>query len=574
MTVSVLRRWGSFGLALILVTGASIAGAQAQTFSLFSIPTASSQPTQIAAGADGNLWFTEFAANKIGKITPAGVVTEYSVPTANSGPYGIALGNDGNMWFTEANGNKIGTITPLGSITEISIPTAGSTPHGITLGPDGLIWFTESEGAQIGRVNANGSVSEFTAAGKPEGITTGSDNNIWYTEFTGGQVAKSKTDGTLIIECTAISQKPTVITPGPDGKMYFAGETANVIIKMPVTCGNTGSNLPSANTRLRGITVGADGKIWFTESTANKIGSLGMDGTLTEFDLPAPNLGPEGIAQGPDGNLWFIAKTGNQIGRYIPAPSLSATVASVLPASRSVQVGKSATVFASIIATTAMDGCGIAPVVPVSGTFSYQTTNPATNQLSGTPNTRVSIPAGGLQTYVIAYKANGSYPSADVQFGYDCIGSSTGFPAAVKIVGVNTVRLTFSPTPVADMIAVGTTPSNDGFATLAFDGVFAIATSNVGVAAQLTGKIRLSNPSLPLTATVCETDPVTAVCKQPPAASVSRVVAQNETATFAAFLHASDVIPSDPAANRILFEFTDPSGVVRGSTSVAVRTPQ
>ena len=52
-------------------------------------------------GPDGNLWFTERGSNNIGRITTAGVVTEFPIPTANSYPSGIAAGPDGNLWFTE-----------------------------------------------------------------------------------------------------------------------------------------------------------------------------------------------------------------------------------------------------------------------------------------------------------------------------------------------------------------------------------------------------------------------------------------------------------------------------------------
>jgi virginiamycin B lyase len=43
------------------------------------------------------LWFTEDSGNKIGRITPAGVITEFSIPTPNSRPYDIATGPDGNL---------------------------------------------------------------------------------------------------------------------------------------------------------------------------------------------------------------------------------------------------------------------------------------------------------------------------------------------------------------------------------------------------------------------------------------------------------------------------------------------
>jgi streptogramin lyase len=38
-------------------------------------------------------------------------VTEFPLPTANSIPAGITAGPDGNLWFTEFNGNQIGRIT-------------------------------------------------------------------------------------------------------------------------------------------------------------------------------------------------------------------------------------------------------------------------------------------------------------------------------------------------------------------------------------------------------------------------------------------------------------------------------
>ena len=79
-------------------------------------------PADIAAGSDGNMWFTEPGANRIGRITPTGVVTEFSAGISRrSLPLGIAAGPDGNLWFTETGfcseegcvgGNRIGRITP------------------------------------------------------------------------------------------------------------------------------------------------------------------------------------------------------------------------------------------------------------------------------------------------------------------------------------------------------------------------------------------------------------------------------------------------------------------------------
>jgi Planctomycete extracellular len=116
----------------------------------YPIPTPSSFPAGITAGPDGNLWFTEGFANKIGRITTSGAVTEF--PTS-SGPSGITAGPDGNLWFTEPEANKIGRITTSGAVTEFPIPTPASGLVRITAGPDGNLWFTEEDANKIGQLS-------------------------------------------------------------------------------------------------------------------------------------------------------------------------------------------------------------------------------------------------------------------------------------------------------------------------------------------------------------------------------------------------------------------------------------
>jgi virginiamycin B lyase len=68
--------------------------------------------SNLTAGPDGNIWFTESAGNYIGRMTLGGTVTRFMVPTAASGPLQIVTGPDSNLWFTETNAGKIGRFTP------------------------------------------------------------------------------------------------------------------------------------------------------------------------------------------------------------------------------------------------------------------------------------------------------------------------------------------------------------------------------------------------------------------------------------------------------------------------------
>src|SRR5437667_5107057 len=154
----------------------------------FRIPTPDSNATAIAAGPDGNLWFTEI--NKVGRITPRGAITEFPVSLGHF-LSSITAGPDGNLWFTDniligsegTYDSKIGRITPQGAITEFPTPTPHSDPGSITRGPDGNLWFTEQPA--IGRITLQGAITEFPIAASQSGsggITTGPDGNLWLTE--------------------------------------------------------------------------------------------------------------------------------------------------------------------------------------------------------------------------------------------------------------------------------------------------------------------------------------------------------------------------------------------------------
>jgi len=78
--------------------------------------------------------------------------------------------------------------------------------------------------------------------------------------------------------------------------------------------------------------------------------------------------------------------------------------------------------------------------------------------------------------------------------------------------------------------------------------------------------------SLPVSITICQTDPKSGACLQPPSATVTTSVAANATPTFGFFVAGSGPVADSPGANRVFARFKDSGGAVRGSTSVAVRT--
>jgi streptogramin lyase len=303
----------------------------------FTIPTANSQPNGITAGPGGNLWFVELSGNKVGKITPAGVVTEFPLTGLfNPQPFGIAAGIDGNLWFTTL-GNLVGKMTPAGDFNVWYIPTADCLPYGIAAGPDTNLWFMEGGGNKVGKVTEIGAITEFpilTSGSVPYGITAGSDGNLWFTESSGNKVGRITPAGVITeFSIPTANSQPHGIAAGPDGNLWFVETNANQVGKITPDGIVTEYSIPTANSQPDGITAGPDGNLWFAEVGSNKVGKITPAGVVTEFSIPTTNSQPFGITAGPDRNLWLTERSGNQIGRITSGgPNESAAVSVVAAA--------------------------------------------------------------------------------------------------------------------------------------------------------------------------------------------------------------------------------------------------
>ena len=248
-------------------------------------------------------------------------------------------------------------------------------------------------------------------------------------------------------------------------------------------------------------------------------------------------------------------------------------VAAVLPSSRSVQVGSPATAFATIInaGQGLATGCTISPITAVPAALTFQTTDPATNQVIGAPNAPVDIPPGAAQSFIFALTPNALIAPTDVQLSFECTNAN---PAPIRP-GVNTLLLSASATQVPDIVALAATLNNDGIVNVPGTngmGVFAVASVNMAAGDAFTVSADTGGVVLPINILICQTDPQTSVCLSPPDSNVPTTILSNETPTFGVFVAGAGDVSFIPETNRIFVRFKDSSNVTRGLTSVAVRT--
>jgi hypothetical protein len=280
------------------------------------------------------------------------------------------------------------------------------------------------------------------------------------------------------------------------------------------------------------------------------------------------------------GATYFIAidGAGGATGRYLlnwaqDAPNAT-TYAAVLPYARSTVTGTVTTALATILnaGTTTATQCGLAMPPGFPGTFSYQTTD-ANNNLSGTPNTPVDIPAGGGRMFMFAIT-----PAVDlIEAEFAVLFACSNTPVTVTVPGVNTFLLSASAAPTPDLAAVSVTPTQDGIVNIPGNtgtSFFVAAAINVGTAGIITATADDNGKALPLTLTICETDLNSGACINPPAPTVSTTAAvpHNGTIYYTIFVKGSGNIPFDPANKRLFLRLRSADGITRGATNVAVRT--
>ena len=327
MTLSATLRKLAIILAAIALIASTLNLAAETVFTVS--PGRTAQINAITRGPDGNLWFAEETGLKVGKITPAGVITEYPIPGAR-GLTGIAAGPDGNIWFTDELAAFVGHIDTNGGSFHLITLSRLSHPQGITAGPDGNMWFVDElqsvslgQGFKVGKITMSGHVTEYAthvSAGffSPynyaySAITTGPDGNLWFTNpqiaAQGRNFLGVMSTGGQILHAFNLADTPIAITSGPGGLLWVT-ETAHVA---SVSTNGTETEVAlQRNFGYTGICTGPDGNVWF--SAARSIGYV-VPGTyaLTQY-RPVDYtsfLFVSGIITGADNALWI---TGSQTG--------------------------------------------------------------------------------------------------------------------------------------------------------------------------------------------------------------------------------------------------------------------
>jgi virginiamycin B lyase len=306
-------------LALLLVPSSAAAAPSIQEFG--PVPTNGAGLQDIVRGPDGNMWFTERTANKIGRIsgTNPGAIAEFDVAPGSSAPDIIVVGPDDALWYTQANG--VGRMPPGNPAGAQFFSLGMSGPRGIAAGPDGNLWVADATNNRVVRLSTAGAMVGMPIAlpmvFNARGIALGPDGNMWVGNF-GGSVARITTGAAPALDPAAgfpvPAGSPIDVIGGGDGNVWYAGQGTTV---GRVTPSGAATAFVSKGVDPFGLTLGPDDAVWFAEFQANAVGRVDAAGNTTHVTGMTAGAGPRYVATGPGNTVWFTEETGNRVGRVV-----------------------------------------------------------------------------------------------------------------------------------------------------------------------------------------------------------------------------------------------------------------
>ncbi len=191
------------------------------------------QPTQLAFDGEGNLYVADESANRIRRITKAGVITTVAgsgqpgfggdggqaAAARITSPGGMAFDKSGTLYFADQLNHRIRRVNSRGIIETVAgngvaawegdnLPASGaalSSPFGVAFGATGNLYVTDRENHRIRVIDDKGVIRTFAGSG---------------ASFFGEEVAAANSFWNL----------PAAIAADPTGNLVVA-DTANIRVR-------------------------------------------------------------------------------------------------------------------------------------------------------------------------------------------------------------------------------------------------------------------------------------------------------------------------------------------------------
>jgi virginiamycin B lyase len=265
------------GLTVVLAGAAPPASAGTR---VIPVPTSEAGLGRIVTAPDGTMWFTEEDANKVGRITPDGQITEFAFPAEFPGTTTLKdldVAPDGTIWVVYESGERVRHMNPDGSVIADGQLDSSGYPYGeeVRVGPDGTAWITMSyDEDYVVRVVGTTIFSDPNAPGCEDSLGEAADGSMWCRQGDGLIHINGTASGGVRYPAGRYAAYPYAIAAGPVGSIWFGRYFSGTMFTSP-----------------------DDGEVGYLDAATSRV---------TAYDTGS-RTAPADLVQGPDGNMWFTS---------------------------------------------------------------------------------------------------------------------------------------------------------------------------------------------------------------------------------------------------------------------------
>ena len=179
------------------------------------LPTEESGPSALLLDDNGNMWFAESLAGKIGVVDSKNFeITEYVPDTPLDEPFALLFDKSGSLWLSEHIGPSISKFDPvLETFERVDVPNPESLPFGMAIDKYDNIWFGQHVTDELGVYDPHNDQLIEVSIPTPESftqfVTSDDDGNIWFVEQRGqklGVVSISSIPGQVRTATDGVTQ--------------------------------------------------------------------------------------------------------------------------------------------------------------------------------------------------------------------------------------------------------------------------------------------------------------------------------------------------------------------------------
>jgi len=195
---------------------------------LLKLPTSESGPSALLLDDNGDMWFAESLAGKIGVVdSKTFEITEFAPDTPLDEPFALLFDKSGSLWISEHIGPGISKFDPvLETFDHVEAPNPESLPFGMVIDKYDNIWFGQHVTDELAVYDPYNDQLIEVSIPTPESftqfVTSDNDGNVWFVEQRGQKLG--------VVSISSVSGQARTVTDGVSQSGFNYAEIVSPLI--------------------------------------------------------------------------------------------------------------------------------------------------------------------------------------------------------------------------------------------------------------------------------------------------------------------------------------------------------